>query len=276
MRLRAATTLRESAGAILLGIVAAITLGVVIGVSARAYDAGDRLVAGNTAGTLSVLLEIDGQRILIGAGSTRSHAADFVGRSTRPWDRHIDLLIVPGWDERHLTGAIGLLERHEVSGIAVLGLPGEDPLWTILERESQWRDVEIRFLDGDHRLPLTSDSTLTLMAGEWHGSGGALARLDYHGTRIDILDADRGIVELIQESNDGSGRAHISILTRSPREPIEVGSTVLLRPLPFLAQEFQAVDGEFLGEIPRNQRVVIRLAPSEIRIPLDKLKQSGS
>jgi hypothetical protein len=275
-RLRGAATARGSAGTILLGIIPAIILGALIGVSASAYDAGDRVIAGNTAGTLSVLLEIDGQRILVGAGSTRSHAADFVGRSTRPWDRHIDLLILPGWDERHVTGAIGLLERHEVSGIAVLGLPGEDPLWTILERESQWRDVEIRFLDGDHRLALTPDATLTLLAGEWHGSDGALVRLDYHDTRIDIVDAERGIGDLIQASRDESGDAHVSILSRSPREPVETGSTVVLRPLPFLTQEFQAIDGEFLGEIPRNHRLVIRLAPSELRIPLDTLKHSGS
>jgi hypothetical protein len=252
-------------------VVAAVV--VALGLPARASP--DRVVTGNAAGTLVVMIEVHGHRALVGAGPTRSHAADFVGRSTRPWDRHIDLLLLPGWDDRHVTGAIGLIERHEVSGIAVIGLPGTDPLWTLLEREAQWRGIEVRFLDGDHRLEIDRDAMYTLVGlTESAGAGGALVRLDTGGKRIDVIDSDRNATLLIDRANDGAGSAHVSIMTRPIRQPATTGSTLTVRPEPFLGQEFQPVDSRFIADLARNDRVAMRLDEDSIRVPLDRVSEN--
>src|SRR5690606_34707542 len=84
----------------------ALILGVLLGwgvgqIASAAATSRDQIVAGNTAGTLSVRLALDGTRIVIGGGDARAELADLVERSSLPWARSIHLLLVPASDTRH-------------------------------------------------------------------------------------------------------------------------------------------------------------------------------
>lgn len=228
----------------------------------------DHLYVGNTAGALTAMFEIDGQRVLVGAGPTRAHAADFVGRSTRPWSSHIDLLLVPAWDDTHAVGALGLLERRSVSGIGVIGTPGDDPIWTLLERRAQQDDVPVRFLSSPHRLELNTGVTL-LVTDLDRPQPGAWTRLDYHGTRFDLIDADAAEPALPPASAFQRRNRHILINMREQGVPEFTYPSLLLRPMPFIDGEFRDTKASYVRDIARNEQVRLELTPGEIRLPLE-------
>lgn len=221
---------------------------------------------GNTAGTLTTMVETGDSRILVGAGPTRAHAADLIGRTTRPWDRVIDLMIIPGWDDSHAVGALGMLERRSVHSIAVLGLPGNEPVWTMLERRAQADDIRLRYLSSTHRLALSPDVELRLSS---LGQGiGAWVRMDYHGMRVDVLDTEDVSGAAPPEAHFQLRNEHLVVNMRSQRAPGFAEPRLLIRPMPFYRDEFQEPHAEFVREIDRNDQLRIELSEGEIRLPL--------
>ena len=249
-------------------ILVAIVLAVGIAVVERSMEAPERIRVANTAGTLTVMLEVSDVRILFGAGSSRSHAADFLGRTTRPWDREIDLLIVPGWDDRHAAGAIGLLERRDVHGVAVLGIPGDEPVWTLLEREAQSQDIPLVFLGQPHELELAPATTLRLTPTE-NEHEGAWARLDHRGLRMDLVDAEQPALASPHPLAFASANDHVVINTRSPELPASSSPQLLIVPRPFWSFQFEELEVPFISEIDRDQRVSLRIDDGSLRVPLE-------
>ncbi|MEX2425312.1 MAG: hypothetical protein WD401_00975 [Thermomicrobiaceae bacterium] len=248
----------------------AIVAGVLLAVTAPSIERGERLIVGNAGGTLAVVFELADSRILVGAGASRSHSADLIGRTTRPWDREIDLLIIPGWDDHHAAGALGLLERESVSSVAVAGLPGDSPIWTLLERESQESNVPIRYLDGSHFLELNDSTTLTLAALA-RSADGAWLRLDHHGTRIDVVDAPdvtsaRPDPRTLPPRND-----HLLINTRGQQLPSGAEPKLSLMPAPFWQSDFPGDGSPYWAGIRRNEHIVLDLAEDGIRVDLDEV-----
>jgi hypothetical protein len=267
---RFGSLLRAYVQYLLAGLVT-VLLALLIVILIQFTETGDRLIVGNTGGSLSVLLEIGDERILVGAGPTRSHAADFVGRATRPWDGQIDLLVLPGWDDYHATGALGLMERRDVSGIVVVGLPGENPIWTLLEREAQRQDVPIRFIERAHQLGLVCDTELTLVDLSEVGQTGAWIRLEHQRARFDFVDAEEISSASPPSSVMQGSNEHIVVTMRSHEMPAQLTPVVAIRPQPFLSFEFSENDADFVANVPRNERVVVQLEDRQIRIPLDDL-----
>jgi hypothetical protein len=264
--------LLQPARTILLAI-GAILFGAALATIALQIEPGDRIVVGNTAGSLTAMLELDGARVLVGAGASRSHAADLLGRSTRPWERDIDLLILPGWDDYHVSGALGLLERRSVTAIAVVGIPGDEPSWTILERQAEQRDIPIRFVDRPHSLELSEDARLTIAQSSDHT--GSWIRLERRGKRIDMIDAPAS-GELAPDRVALHPRnEHVVINLRDTREPAHSVPALIIVPQPMWERDFEEHHAAFIAEIQRNEQITLSFEDKRITLPLAEVEGSS-
>ncbi|MHB8647588.1 MAG: hypothetical protein ACYDAR_17545 [Thermomicrobiales bacterium] len=109
----------------------------------------------------------DGRRIIVGGGGTDAALRAFSER-TWPWDRRVDLLVLPPPFRDHLPGATELVRRTAVGRVIEIGGPGAKPParydpWqlAVLDRgqvpERLWGHVTI---------PLGGGATLDLIAPE--------------------------------------------------------------------------------------------------------------
>jgi hypothetical protein len=257
------------------GPVTAITLiAILLGFGGYTYvesrSTDGRIVIGNTAGSLTAIVEYGDDRVMIGAGPTRAHAADLLGRSTVPWDRSVDLLIIPGWDDFHATGALGLLERHAVRDIAVIGIPGEDPIWTLLEREAQEQDVAIRFFDREQTLELDDNIEFMFASGS-HEAAGTWVQLLYGGALIQLADTTT-TSHPVNPALPWASDPHVFIAMRSGTVSSETPARVLVQPEPFIRHEIEDLMAEYVADIPRNERLELTLDEGTIRLPLDSVR----
>jgi hypothetical protein len=234
------------------------------------YEPAQQISIGNTAGSLSVLVELSEARLLVGAGPSRAHAADLIGRTTRPWDRQIDLLVLPGWDDQHVAGAMGLLERRSVSGIAILGLPDEHPTWTLLERDAEQRDVPIVYVDRPATLAIDS-STEIAFSGISGESSGAWVRIQHEGKLIDIVDSDKALTALPVQFAIDAQNNHVVISTRDQMIPATLTPEVAIVPEPFWQSDFTDFQSDYRVTVDRNQHIQLSIQSDEIRIPLEKV-----
>jgi hypothetical protein len=248
--------------------IGATLLGFILAGIASQIEPDHRITVGNTGGTLSVLVEIPDARVLVGAGPSRSHAADLIGRSTRPWDREIDLLVIPGWDDRHTPGATGLLERQSINGIAIVGLLGDEPSWTLLEREAEQRGVAIVYVDRPSNLNFDKEAQLAFSSLA-QDPDGAWIRLEHLGKRIDIVDTN-DIDQAVPDPRAFEGRNdHLFINMRGQNSPNDLSPIVLVVPEPFWQRDFDRIDSPYFVSLARNEHLRIHLSENEIRLPLD-------
>lgn len=254
---------RWTIGAILLAIISGAVLA---GIAIR-IEPDERIVIGNTSGTLTTLLDLHAGRIMVGAGPSRSHAADLLGRSTRPWDRTIDLLVLPGWDDTHVPGALGLIERQSVSGIAVVGIPGDEPSWTLLEREAERRDIRIRYLDSTSKLSLSEHTALSfsLLGNVQPGGWIRLAHYDKLIDMVDARDSASGTPDIRTMSTDDT---HVRINLRDHHQPLHATPELLIFPQPLWNHDFQEIASPYMVEVDRNEHVTLSLKPEEFSLPL--------
>lgn len=252
-------------------VLGASAAGAILALIAHSIEPDDRIVVGNTAGSLTVVIESGQQRVVIGAGPSRSHAADLTGRITRPWERSIDLLILPGWDDLHVPGALGLIERRSVESIAIAGLPGDDPAWTLLERTATESDIPLRFISAPSSLELADDSHLFIaeLTGDVEGIWTRFSNGSFH---VDIFDSnqvenaqiDPRIAELIDD--------HITISMRMSAIPTDSKPSVAILPQPHWQHDFNEVDAHFVSGIDRNESLTISLDGGEVRIPQEQVE----
>jgi hypothetical protein len=258
----------------IITLLALILTGSTLGAAVSRMEPSDHLRIGNAAGTLTTLIEYSNQRVLVGAGGSRAHAADFVGRATQPWDREVDLLVIPGWDEHHVPGALGLLERRSVLGIAVVGLPDEDPLWTLLERESENQDVPLRYLDRPGQVLLGKDGALIL--SEVRGDEpGMIVRLETKGRRIDIIDARDAVRAEPPQDTMSVDNRHLVISTRSQHVPSVFSPELTVVPEAFWPGDFEEFSSPYRVSLARNENLTVTLSNESIRVPLDQVEIRG-
>lgn len=254
------------------GIVLGSTiLGLLLAGLVSNIETTQQLYVGNTGGSLSVVLELSEARVMIGAGPSRAHAADFIGRTTRPWDREVDLLVLPGWDDQHVAGALGLLERESVSGIAVVGIPDEHPSWTLLEREAEAQDIHISHLGREAQLTLDEMTRITF--SEVDGSAaGSWVRLEHGGKRIDIIDTERGEHVIPPPATMTVANEHMLINTRGQSVPAGQSPALAVVPEPFWRNDFAPIETDYQVTLARNEQINIQLDENEIRMPLERVQ----
>ena len=253
-------------------LVCGLMLGLATGWLLTRWSLGDRLVIGGTSQELSVLLEVAGRRVVIGGGNSRSDLVDFVDRSTLPWDRQIDLLVIPAWDERHLPGALELVERGRVRRLALLGLPGNEPAWTLLERAAQAQQAAVTYIAEPRRVMLTDSAWLTLHpSSEGSEDPGVYVLIRLGEVRVAVVDAPRG--------STGQWRAiagsHLLVALRQP--PGDLSPVPLLaRTLPRRSGDFVPIDAQYELVLDRGRRVTFRFTGHELRVPLDAVDRPSA
>lgn len=251
-----------------VGFVVALGLlvGLFVGTATARYEPDDQIIVGNTSGTLSALLVVDGHTIVIGGGDSRSGLADLVGRSTLPWQRHIDLLIVPAADDAHLAGALGLVERGAVSGLVLLGFSEDSAALAMLEREADRAKVSVRYVDNPHYLTLDDGVEVRLQADQ-----PASVEIRYHQARIVLIDSTS--TQVTGNSTDPVPNAHVVISMRQGRQGLP-GASLLVQPYAERSRALQASDAIYRLELERGERCTLRLHAESIRTPLSCLEKN--
>ncbi len=260
-----------------VGLVLTVIVGLVAGRAMAGLGSGDRLVIGNTAGTLSAVLQVHDTRIAIGGGNSYADLTDFVDRSTLPWKRRIGLLVIPGWDGRHLAGALGLVERGPVDGIAVIGTRGSEQEWAIMEESARHTGAGVRYLAGEHRLTIDDGVTLTFDAaapGDQTDPGAATITLNYHGAKIVFVDATTSNQKIWNAVRDDVG-SQILVSLRSPADLAGKGARVAIRPVARRSSDLAVSGAEYTGDLVTGSRLTIRLRPGEVRIPENRLSKAA-
>ena len=109
----------------------------------------------------------DGRRIIVGGGGSDAALRAFSER-TRPWERRVDMLVLPPPFRDHLPGATEIVQRTAVGRVIELGGPGAKPP----ARYDPWQLATLsrgrvpERLWGHATIPLAGGATLDLIAPE--------------------------------------------------------------------------------------------------------------
>lgn len=258
-------------------LVAAVLIGVPLGWSVSALGSAAQIRVGNTGGNLSVIITVEGRSIVVGGSQQRGELAELVDRGTLPWRRHVSLLVVPGWDDHYAPGALGLVERSTVEAIVVVGLPGADPIWTLLDRAAAERDIPINYLSTAHQLPLSDDTKLwfdPLTDEEGAGQGRVAVWLDHADVQLLLVDTTPQPRGTPPQPEPERGPAAV-IQLRAGDLSISQPVSVLFRPEPQRGMDFRPAPAAYIGEITRGESLTIPLDRDRLRVPLDAITPLG-
>ncbi|MFN3336935.1 MAG: hypothetical protein ACK42I_05460, partial [Thermomicrobium sp.] len=84
----------RSLGWLLVGLIG----GLLFSSFAVSYRPTGRLVVGGTGRFLSVVFLLGDREIILGGGTVPNDVVELADRSTVPWQRPYELLILPSWD----------------------------------------------------------------------------------------------------------------------------------------------------------------------------------
>lgn len=157
---------RGARNALVFVVTLAIALSFGIGLSRPTGPA--RITVLPVGDAITYLIEDgDGRRIIVGGGGTDAALRAFSER-TLPWERRVDLLVLPPPFHDHLPGATELVRRTAVGRVVEVGGPGAKPP----ARYDPW---QLAALDRGHvperlwghaTIPLARGATLDLIAPE--------------------------------------------------------------------------------------------------------------
>lgn len=149
-----------------LVFVAVLALSLSLGIGLGRPSGPARITVLPTADAITYLIEDDdGRRIIVGGGGTDGALRAFSERSL-PWERRVDLLVLPPPFREHLPGATDIVRRTSVERVIELGGPGAKPP----QRYDPW---QLATLDRGHiperlwghaAIPLARGVTLDLVA----------------------------------------------------------------------------------------------------------------
>lgn len=117
------------AGWVRVALVFGVVLAVALPVGTRLTETSGppRVTLLPTSDGISYLIEDGaGRRIIVGGGETDA-ALRAVSERTAPWERHVNLLILPPPFRQHLPGATHLVRQTDVGRVFELGGPGAKP-----------------------------------------------------------------------------------------------------------------------------------------------------
>lgn len=261
-----------------LTIIAALLLGATTGEIFAHAGEGNRVVVGNTGGTLSSVIQLDNRLIVFGGGNARTDLADLFGRSTLPWRRHIDLLIVPGWDSQQALGAIGLLEHANVTQIIIVGQPSTETVWNVLLQSASSHAVPVTVTSGKNRIALGPDAEIQLFTSPTTATATseyALMTLQYDQVQLAFLDASNAGLTALSASDADFSRTHLLVLTR-PFYPQTISSVLEMQPPAEKAAEVGEVTATYSREVRAGQHVGVQFASDELRLSLESLQLVGA
>jgi hypothetical protein len=143
-----------------------LALSLAFGIGLNRPSGPARITVLPTADAITYLIEDgDGRRIIVGGGGSDGALRAFSER-TQPWDRRVDLLVLPPPFRDHLPGATEIVQRTNVGRVLELGGPGSKPP----QRYDPWQLATLNRghiperLWGHAAIPLARGVTLDLVA----------------------------------------------------------------------------------------------------------------
>lgn len=175
----------------------------------------------DSGGAATFVRTPNGTRVLIDGGANPSATLSALGQRMPFWDRTLDLLVITDVDDRHLAGAVAVLERYAVRQIVAIDGTRKSATY------AKWRE-----LIGVSQIPI-----LPMQAG---------LRLDLdRGVALEILhaDADSAIVRL-QTGEVVFLFAESASMDNRPN--VDLASTVLIAPRKLSKEFVDAVNPQFV------------------------------
>jgi len=145
-----------------------------------------------------------------------------------------------------------------VRSVIVAGSPDNDPAWTMLERMATARGLRFSLLTESFVVPLGNESVLEVVPRQ----DALLACLRVGVVRISLIDAATQA-----EYTDPCERAAAVVAFR---QVVRLGAPLVLRPEPRRATDLAPV-APYEIQLGRGERVEIRFANGELRVPLAAL-----
>jgi hypothetical protein len=256
--------------------VAVVLAGLLLGsgLSLIAADAGsdDRIVVGYTGGSLSLFARVDRYQVVIGGGDARTDLADLVGRSTVPWRRRIDLLLVPGWDARQALGALGLVESGRVSRVAVIGVPGDDPAWSALEGLTRARSASYDVFSGIHRVQLGQNELLIDGTdADAAASGWTTVSLRFHDVYAAYVNAAPEAVRSTSDLPDVPSSVHLLVAGHGLGAAYPQADLAVL-PRANRTADLVVLSPRYSAELGPGQQLTVGLRRDSLRVPRNAVK----
>ncbi|HET9016266.1 MAG TPA: hypothetical protein VFN57_11760, partial [Thermomicrobiaceae bacterium] len=207
-------------------------------------------------------------------GSARADLADFVDRSTLPWHRQVDLLVVPTSDTADVAGAIGLIQHGTVRAVALLASPDDDPAWALLRDEATRHHVPLTVLTGRQQIALAPGSTLVLDAGiaDDPSRPGPMAVLEDGTASVVFTDWPASLFSAnVPPVTPPPGHVLVSLRPDTPFGTVH--NQVLLRPEPTSTATVRPAAGTYVGDVAPGRPITLTLSRDQIRAPVGALKR---
>jgi hypothetical protein len=199
-----------------------------------------------TGQNFSALIVTDQSRLLLINSRDRGETRSTIGHLARPWEAETNTILAPA-DDR---AAIGLWEamRHpDVRQVIIIGLPGNDPIWSAIEQESRERAIVLTYVP----------DAATIHAGDIVVS--MYTNTDDSAGMVRIQRGEIGITIAVGHSDSRGPRTHAAVLNTIPDEAPE--ANLLL--VPVASAHHLEIDVVFIRE-----REVVRLVlePERLRV----------
>lgn len=253
---------------------ASLVVGVGLGWFMSSLDDGNRIVIGNSGKTLSAVIQDDGALVVIGGGTSRTDLADIVDRSTLPWHRQVDLLIL-GTNGDQALGALGLIQRGGVSTVLVAGIPESEPVWDLVDHEAARHHVNVKYVDRAMRVQVTKKLTIDSVPVDPNSnkeSTATLVRLRaglLRFTWISGLSTDSRLTpgdplydlrsNVLIDADGGT----IPTLSINPELSIQPGAT--------RAGSVRTIPSRFTATLDSGDQLQLRFSENELRLPQDRV-----
>jgi hypothetical protein len=131
---------------------------------------------------VTALLVTETSRTLITSSNDRGATRSAIGFLARPWEPKVTTLVSPANDR----AAIGLWESlrlPSVRQVVIVGIPGSDPIWSVIERECRDRNIDLVYAG----TPLeTSVDLLNLVMYPSDDNLHAYISVEHHGLSVAI------------------------------------------------------------------------------------------
>jgi hypothetical protein len=208
-----------------------------------------------TGSHVTILLVTDSSRTLITNSSDRAATRSAIGYLARPWEPGITTLVTPANDR----AAIGLWEAlrlPSVRQVVIIGLPGNDPLWSDIERECRERDIDLVYVGS----PVTTNvdqMTLRMFPADVDQPGSMT--VEYNGV-VTAVALELTVPEI---------SAHALIANRRP-ESNPVADLLVLPSTQLQAHQANAV------YVREREVVVLRVTESAIAVSNGRFKAAAT
>lgn len=253
---------------------ASLVVGVGLGWFMSSLDDGNRIAIGNSGKTLSVVVRDEGALIVVGGGTSRTDLADLVDRSTLPWHRQVDLLIL-GTNGDQALGALDLIQRGGVSTVLVAGIPESEPVWDLVDHEAARHHVNVKYVDRAMRVHVTKKLTIDSVPVDPNsekGSAAALVRLRAGLLRFTWVNGLSTDSRLTAGDPLYELRSNVLIDSDGGKIPaLSINPELSIQPAAVRAGSVQTIPSRFTATLDSGDQLQLRFSENELRLPQDRV-----